>query len=273
MTDFDLSTFRSKVLDYYEAYGRHDMPWRIPEPDDSFDPYKIMVSELMLQQTQVARVTPKFLAFIDQFPTVQQLAAASLGEVLTVWSGLGYNRRAKFLHQAAQTVVGDFQGIFPATVEDLIQLPGVGKNTAGAIMAYAFNRPVVFIETNIRTVYIHHFFHDQLDIPDAAITELVQQTIDRENPRLFYWALMDYGAYLKQIVGNLNKLSKSYATQSTFEGSARQIRGKVIKLLAAHPCSATHLQAQISDDRLPLILTELLHEGLITRTAEGYQLG
>src|SRR6476620_8730084 len=165
-----------------------DMPWR-----DDTRPYYVLVSELMLQQTQVSRVIPKFNAFVEAFPNEQTLAESSLAEVLVRWQGLGYNRRAKFLHDAAKRIATEFGGVFPTEAHDILSLPGVGKNTLGAIQAYAFNQSALFIETNIRTVYIHHFFNDQFDVSDSQISEKLEQTLDREHPRAFYWALMDYG--------------------------------------------------------------------------------
>lgn len=268
----ETTKFNEILWDYYAAHGRHDLAWRQPEVDGTFDPYKILVSELMLQQTQVSRVIPKFNEFLMKFPNFTALAQASLAEVLIAWSGLGYNRRAKFLWQAAQTVQTDFGGVFPSTAEQLVKLPGVGKNTAGAILAYAFNQPVVFIETNVRTVYIHHFFQDQVDIPDAAIDDLLQATLDRENPREFYWALMDYGSHLKQTVGNLNRYSKSYAKQSKFEGSRRQVRGQVLRALAGKTMTAEELAATIQDSRLPAVLEDLVTEGLVQQAGTSYAL-
>jgi A/G-specific adenine glycosylase len=259
-------TFQTIVREYYQAHGRHDLPWRVAEPGGGFDPYKILVSELMLQQTQVSRVIPKYEEFLAMFPTVSSLAAASLADVLRAWSGLGYNRRAKFLHQAAQKIVHDYQGKFPNVAYMLQTLPGIGPNTAGAIMAYAFNQPAVFIETNIRTVFIHHFFQDQTDISDKILLELVDQTLDRRQPREWYWALMDYGSHLKQTVGNPNRQARQYAKQSKFEGSRRQIRGQIIKLLASQPYTAAKLRQQIADQRLGSVIDELLQEGLITRS-------
>lgn len=264
--------FNEQLWHYYAKAGRHDLPWRRAEADGSFDPYKIMVSELMLQQTQVVRVLPKYQAFLQQFPSTEALANAELKDVLIAWSGLGYNRRAKFLWQAAQKVSRSFHGNFPSVVSELVELPGVGKNTAGAIMAYAFNQPVVFLETNIRTVYIHHFFHDQIDIPDAAISELVEQTLDHENPREFYWALMDYGSFLKQTVGNVSRFAKGYTKQSQFQGSRRQIRGQVLRLLAEEPKNLAQLTEIINDDRLAEVLSDLVSEGLIAQSAQIYHL-
>jgi A/G-specific adenine glycosylase len=259
-------TFRAIIREYYQAQGRHDLPWRQAGPDGNFDPYRIMVSELMLQQTQVVRVIPKYEAFLAAFPTVSSLASASLADVLRAWSGLGYNRRAKFLRQAAQRIVGEHDGEFPRDVPALQMLPGIGPNTAGAIMAYAFNQPAVFVETNIRTVFIHHFFQDQTDVTDRAIRDLVGATLDRRNPRVWYWALMDYGSHLKQTVGNPNRRARQYAKQSRFEGSRRQIRGRIIKLLGSRPYTPAKLRQQLADKRAEGVINELLQEGLITRS-------
>lgn len=268
----ETTKFNEILWAYYAAHGRHDLPWRQPESDGTFDPYKILVSELMLQQTQVKRVIPKFHEFLMKFPTSARLAAAPLADVITLWSGLGYNRRAKFLWQAAQMIEQDFNGHFPTSVSDLVKLPGVGKNTAGAIATYAFNQPAVFIETNVRTVYIYHFFKDQSDIPDAAIHELLQATLDTERPREFYWALMDYGSYLKQTVGNVSRYSKGYVKQSTFEGSRRQVRGQVLRALADGSMTEQELAKSISDDRLSAVLRDLAAEQLIVHREGRYDL-
>jgi len=263
--------FQQIVMDYYRAKGRHDLPWRQPLADGSFDPYSILVSEIMLQQTQVARVLPKFTTFTMQFPSIAALAAAPLGEVLKAWSGLGYNRRAKFLWQAAQQVMATHHGRLPDTLSELVCLPGVGTNTAGAVLAYAFNKPVVFIETNIRTVFIHHFFANEPAVPDRAISDIVAATVP-DDPREWYWALMDYGTHLKQIVGNVSQRSKHYTKQSTFVGSKRQIRGRVLQLLAEGSRKTTELAGEIQDDRLDLVLADLVREGLITEHAGQYKL-
>jgi len=262
--------FLETLWAHYATSGRSALPWRLSSVSGTFDPYSILVSELMLQQTQVARVIPKYQAFLGQFPTAHSLAAADLGDVLRAWQGLGYNRRAKFLWQAAQAV--EALGNFPDTVEGLVRLPGVGVNTAGAIMAYAYNQPVVFVETNIRTVYIHHFFPSRTDVSDKEITALVQQTLDLENPREFYWALMDYGSHLKATVGNPNKASKHYAKQSSFQGSRRQVRGQIIRVLGAGNYTLGALQLAIPDDRTPAVLQELLNEGLVRQTGDQYGL-
>jgi A/G-specific adenine glycosylase len=245
------------------------MPWRQPDSQGEFDPYAIMVSEIMLQQTQVSRVVPKYQEFIASFPTVSALAKASLGEVLKAWSGLGYNRRAQYLHQAAQQI-GD--GPFPQTMEALVRLPGVGVNTAAAIMNYAYNQPTPFIETNIRTVYIHHYFNDQPEpVNDKQLLPLIEETIDWEHPREWFWALMDYGAHLKATIGNLSRFSQHYAKQSAFQGSRRQVRGQIIRLLTQTSHSYEQLCQQIDDPRLSDILVELTQEGLIITAKNQYR--
>lgn len=233
-----IAQFQADVLGYYQAHKRR-MSWR---DNPSF--YNVLVSELMLQQTQVSRVMPKFTAFMTRFPDIESLAAAPLADVLVAWQGLGYNRRAKFLHQAAGIIK---QTGAPASLAELIKLPGVGKNTAGAIMAYAYNEPVVFVETNIRTVFIHEFFADKTSVDDEEIRALVTLSLDRENPRQWYYALMDYGTYLKsQSLGSIRK-SRHYVKQSTFEGSLRQARGQIIKALTAGPHDTASLARTIGD--------------------------
>lgn len=241
-----------------------DMPWR-----EDTRPYYVLVSELMLQQTQVARVIPKFEAFIARFPDEQSLASAPLADVLTMWQGLGYNRRARFLHEAARMIVDEFGGIFPSTVPGMLRLPGVGKNTAGAISAYAFNQPVLFIETNIRTVYIHHFFDDLFDIDDKQILAVLEKTIDRENPRWFYQNMMDYGSWLKAHgVRNIAQ-SKHYKKQSPLKGSLREMRGMIIRELTMGVASEAGLHQRLGlDDRFVPALAALLAEGMVAREGD-----
>ena len=167
--------FVKTVWKYYRLQGRHDHPWR-----KTHDPYRILVSEMMLQQTQVGRVLPKYMAFLRKFGTVQKLSKASLGDVLREWQGLGYNRRAKMLHLCAQKVVSEYKGKFPKMHGELMKLPGIGHYTAGAVMAFAYNEAVPIIETNIRTAYIHHFFNDEVDVADATLMLLISDTVDRQ---------------------------------------------------------------------------------------------
>ena len=264
--------FQQTVWHYYNQYARRELPWRQPEPDGSFDPYKIVVSELMLQQTQVNRVIPKYLTFLGKFPTVQILAKASLSDVLIAWQGLGYNRRAKFLWQAAKMVVSEYGGEFPQDQKELTKLPGVGVNTAGAVVAYAYNQPVVFLETNVRTVYIHHFFEDQEAVSDKDISDIVEQTLPQENIREWYWAIMDYGTYIKQTHGNKTRASKSYVKQSPFHGSKRQVRGAVIRYLSYQPGTLERLAEQIPDARLTEVMQDLLKEDMVHEDQGYYRL-
>lgn len=257
--------FNDAVWQYYHEHGR-ELPWRQVDQDGLIDPYYVLVSEIMLQQTQAQRVIPKYEAFLLAFPTVQTLAAASLDTVLAQWNGLGYNRRAKFLWQAAQRVVDVHGGIMPSDEAGLVALPGVGVNTARAVLAYAYNQPVVFVETNIRTVFIHHFFEEESSVHDKAILELVAETVDKEHPREWYWALMDYGTHLKKTVGNLSRSSKHYTKQTTFAGSKRQVRGQIIKRLIDGPKSYEALQREIDDDRFAAVVDDLLREELIRQT-------
>jgi A/G-specific adenine glycosylase len=267
-----MESFSKTVWQYYRLHGRHDLPWRQLGADGRIDPYKVLVSELMLQQTQVQRVIPKFEGFVQQFPTFEVLANAPLAEVLKAWNGLGYNRRAKFLWHAASQVVHDYSGVLPQTTSELTTLSGVGPNTAGAILAYAHNKPSIFIETNIRTVFIHHFFAGQTQVSDKHIVDMVARTLP-DNPREWYWALMDYGTHLKQTIGNLNKLSKHYVKQSAFHGSKRQIRGAVLRLLVHQPYTITEIADLIADERLDDVMNDLVKEGLLKVHGGRYKLG
>jgi A/G-specific adenine glycosylase len=245
-----------------------DMPWR-----RDTQPYYVLVSELMLQQTQVDRVIPKFEAFIRAFPTITVLADSSLADVLTLWSGLGYNRRAKFLHNAAKAVKEQFNGTIPSEIDDLVSLPGVGVNTAGAIRAYGFNLPTHFIETNVRTVYFYHFFPDQDAVSDKELKEVVAATADDEHPREWHWALMDYGAYLKKNgAGGLSK-SKHYKKQSALKGSVREVRGAILRELTVSRQSIDELRHNLhADDRFTVALEGLLRDGLIVQDGDRLHL-
>lgn len=200
------------------------MPWR-----EHLDPYWILISELMLQQTQVDRMRPKFDVFTSEFPDVAALAAADQSAVTKAWQGLGYNRRALYVARAARMIMDEFGGNVPSAPEDLVRLPGVGPNTAGAVAAYAYNQPVLFVETNVRTVYFHHFYASEAGVTDRVILEKLAQTIDTKNPREFYWALMDYGSHLKKSGVRVNHQSKHYKKQSKLQGSLREMRGLILK--------------------------------------------
>lgn len=238
------------------------MPWR-----EDTRPYYVIVSELMLQQTQVERVIPKFTAFIARFPNEEALAEASLSEVLALWNGLGYNRRAKYLHDTAKIITNELHGEFPSDYESFLRLSGVGPNTAGAILAYAFNKPVVFIETNIRTVYFHHFFADGEKVSDLALKDLIGETIDTEHPREFYWSLMDYGTYLKKQGAGAIKQSLHYKKQSALKGSVREVRGQIVKQLTQGEQTIKELQRNVIQDyRFVPALEGLIRDGLVSES-------
>ncbi|MDB5245205.1 MAG: A/G-specific adenine glycosylase [Parcubacteria group bacterium] len=265
-----IAKFREVVWKHYKKHGRHSLPWRT-----THDPYRILVSEVMLQQTQVERVLEYYRDWMKLYPTVKKLAEAPLAEVLTHWQGLGYNRRAKMLHDAAKAVVGDYKGKMPKTVEELESLPGVGHYTARAVAAFAYNQDVVFIETNIRTVVTHHFFNDKEGVADAEIFEVLERALPKGSAREWYAALMDYGAHLKRSGVRINKKSKTYTKQSTFAGSGREVRGAIVRELTTKPATLVRLLKLFDTDRAPQIhaqLEKLLNEGIIEKGARLYRL-
>ncbi len=260
------AAFRKEIYGYYARQGR-DLPWR-----RMTDPYHVLVSEVMLQQTQVERVILKYQQFIEAFPDVQSLANASLKRVLSVWQGLGYNRRAKALKEAARMIMDVFGGTVPRSIDDLVRLPGIGTATASSIAAFAFNIPTVFIETNIRTVFIHFFLKGETAVSDAEILPLVEKTLDRRNPRKWYNALMDYGTTLKKLVVNPNRRSTRYQRQSAFQGSDRQVRGAILRALNKGDSTVTKLKKDLSveSERLKRILGQLEREGFIRIKGSRY---
>lgn len=261
--------FVKEVWEYYERHGRRSLPWR-----NTKNAYHILVSEIMLQQTQVDRVLPKYTAFLKKFSSFATLAEAPLGDVLREWQGLGYNRRAKMLHQCAQAVVREYKGRLPRTHSELMKLPGIGHYTAGAVMAFAFHESIPIIETNIRTVYIHHFFNDDTDVLDVDIQKIVARTLDAGNPREWYYALMDYGVFLKKTIGNQNSRSKHYTKQSTFKNSDRQIRGAILRLLTqgTYTRKKMHTALPFEIDRIDAQCEKLLTEGLIVLEQKQFNL-
>jgi A/G-specific adenine glycosylase len=263
--------FRKIVWDFYTQHGRHTLPWRLTR-----DPYKILVSEIMLQQTQVERVIPYYARFLNKFPTVEKLAKAKRPELLTAWQGLGYNRRAINLQRTAQVIVQKYKGKFPTIYSELVELPGVGPATAGDLLAFAYNKPAVVLETNIRHVFFHHYFshmkerHGQAcKIYDKEVAPLVAKTLDRENPREWYYALMDYGSHLKRgdrvQSRTLHRMSAHYTKQSKFQGSNRELRSQILKLMLERPRTEKEI-LKLLDAPAPAIKRNLLamrKEGLI----------
>ena len=257
--------FTNRVLRYYMQHKR-SLPWRDIEQLSIKDRgYRVIVSEFMLQQTQVQRVVPKFTAWMQRWPTIDHFTAASFADVLSLWSGLGYNRRARYVHGALQRILTDYEGIVPKSTETLASLPGIGTNTAGAIVVYTYNEPMIFIETNIRTVYLHEFYANTPDaISDKQLRSKVADTLDTVNPRQWYYALMDYGTYIKHQHGTPLAKSAHYKKQSVFEGSNRQIRGKIIYALTQlQSIEIEQLQEELQDARLHDCIQSLSSEGMI----------
>ncbi len=257
--------FRRRLYRFFHEQGRQ-MPWRATS-----DPYHILVSEIMLQQTQVERVALKYDPFIQTFPDVWSLARAPLRDIMAAWQGLGYNRRALALQRIARRLVTDFDGRLPVEVETLRTFPGIGEATAGALAAFAFNQPVVFIETNIRRVFLHCFFPGQTGVRDREILPLVEQTLDRLQPRSWYYALMDYGTMLKRAAPNPNRRSAHHQRQAPFADSDRQIRGLILKALLGSPAlAAADLVKAVGKDpaRTTGLIHTLIKEGFLEREGD-----
>jgi A/G-specific adenine glycosylase len=220
--------FQHLIWDYYREHGRM-FPWR-----QTRDPYHILVSEIMLQQTPTSRVLQKYDGFIGSFPDFSALAGVPLREILHAWQGLGYNRRALALKEIARTVLTDFNGELPSSPHNLAKLHGIGRCSASAIAALAFNQPTVFVETNIRAVFLYFFFRNEIEVSDREILPLVEATMDKTHPREWYYALFDYGAMLKKSV-RLGLQSRHYRKQGPFKGSDREMRGRILRILLARP--------------------------------------
>ncbi len=250
------------VYDFYKS-NKRILPWRATR-----DPYRILLSELMLQQTQVARVMEKYRLFLGKFPTIASVASAQPSAILSAWSGLGYNRRALALKKMAVIIVNQYNGKIPHEAELLKKLPSVGDATANAVCAFAFSKQVVFLETNIRAVFIHHFFRDWENVKDSQILPLVEKMLDTQNPREWYYALMDYGVSLKRLHRNPARRSAHYQKQSGFAGSNRQIRGAIIRLLIGRKSiTESSLISQLSfpKTRIKEMLKTLTTEGFIEK--------
>jgi A/G-specific adenine glycosylase len=259
------ATFRAEVLQHSGAHGR-DLPWRRTR-----DPYAILVSEVMLQQTQVSRVMAKYGEFLAAFPGLEELASAPLAAVLDVWSGLGYNRRAVNLRSVAEHVVAEHGGAVPSDPAVLATLPGIGPATANAVATYAFGALAPFIETNVRAVLLHHFFADADGVPDRVLAPIADALWDPADPRTFGYALMDYGAWLKRAIPNPSRRSSHHARQSRFEGSDRQARAAFVRaLMRAGTLTTDELasDAGVDGDRAGGLLEDLAREGLISRDGD-----
>lgn len=301
-----IAAFTKEVWAHYRAHGRHDMAWR---RDTS--PYAIVVSEIMLQQTQVSRVETKFASWMKRFPSWQALAAASTKDVLSEWSGLGYNRRALYLKriaehlQSARGASGNAHGggdissrapmrfasnfdpkhvvsqkNIPDTYAALRELPGIGPNTAGAILAYAFNKPHPFIETNIRSAYIHFFFpRSRAKIPDAKLLPLIEETLAdphiSAHAREWHWALMDYGSYIKSMHPNPSRKSAHHIKQSAFKGSNRELRAAILRFILEKPARGSAIVKRFAEYPATQVRTNvaaLASEGFLTQKDGTYRI-
>jgi A/G-specific adenine glycosylase len=261
--------FKRLIWGYYAKHGR-SLPWRMTR-----DPYRILVSEIMLQQTQVSRVLAKYPLFIKRFPTMRSLAHGGLREIMLAWQGLGYNRRALLLKRLAETVVVEHRGRIPRERETLKGLPGVGNATSGALCAFAFNQPEAFIETNIRSVFIHYFFQGKRSVRDSELLPFVERSVEKTNPREWYYALMDYGVHLKDTIPDPGKKSAHYKKQAPFEGSNRQLRGMILKALVERKRLTVPVLNRLTGcgaKRLQAALRELRAEGLITKKGLSLQI-
>ncbi len=262
-----VESFRGLIYEYYGAHGR-SFPWR-----ETADPYGIIVSEIMLQQTQTHRVLPKYEAFIGRWPTFEALASASLKEVFGVWRGLGYNRRARALTEIARIVTEEYGGGLPETEEELEKLPMIGRTTARAVLAFAFDHPVVFIETNIRRVFIYFFFERTDEVRDSMILPVAERTADAEDPRSWHYALMDYGVMLKSRIPNPNARSAHFTRQSPFENSNRQIRGSILRVLNERSRLGEHelyCSLEFERERIRSCLDSLVSEGMVAERRSEY---
>lgn len=273
----EIQSFIEKVWQQGEKLYR-DLPWR-----NTQNPYEVLVSEIMLQQTQVQRVLAYWPRFLKLFPSVDALAAADVSVVLEAWQGLGYNRRALALYRCARTCSHLYQGNLPKTYDELLSLDGVGPATAGGVCAFAYNMPVVYLETNVRTVFLHEFFPYGNNVSDKELIGLIEASCSQDNPRSWYYALLDYGAYLKQTLPNPSRRSKHHQKQSTFEGSRRQKRSELLRIVLANPgitlegmlfelneFEKQHGRGVLEKDYVSTLATTLAQEGFFSEKEGTY---
>lgn len=256
------------------------LPWRHID-----DAYAVLVSEIMLQQTQVTRVLRYWEPFLDRFPTLDALASTETGAVLESWQGLGYNRRALMLKRCAETCSTRFHGELPHSHEELVALPGIGPATAAGVRAFAWNEPDVYLETNVRTVYIYEWFADALEpVRDRDLIPIVKATCSEDRPRDWYYALLDYGAHLKATLPNPSRKSAHHTRQSTFEGSRRQKRAEIVRqvlddpginfdelLIRLNEREAAAGRAPVDEDTASSIIAELIAEGFFHEERGTYR--
>ena len=255
-----------------------DLPWR-----DTHDPYAILLSEVMLQQTQVSRVMGRWEQWLDTFPTIADLASAPLPPVLELWQGMGYNRRALNLKRCAEEVVAMHDGVVPSDKKALLGLPGIGPSTSAGVRVFAFRQPDMYLETNVRAVFIHELFPGRESVADKELVSLVEATCPQDaRVRAWYYALLDYGAYLKKTMPNPTRRSKHYTRQSKFEGSHRQKRAYLLRRVIDDALSTEDLARDLAQserasgrqepsvEEVRAILDELEREGFVMRRGDAW---
>ncbi len=272
-----MDAFRERIREQGRLH-RRDLPWRYIE-----DPYAVLVSEVMLQQTQVKRVLDYWPRFLALFPTIDALAAADTSDVLEQWQGLGYNRRALALKRCADICAAEHGGRLPQTADELVKLPGIGPATAAGVVAFALDRPALYLETNVRTVFLHELFPGEEGVKDAALIPLVELACPADGVRDWYYALLDYGAHLKATLPNPSRRSAHHTRQSAFEGSRRQKRAELVRIvLAAGPEGIDAAEAGallneterragrdgVGDEEIASIIDDLASEGFFKRVGE-----
>jgi len=257
----DIVRFRSLIYSYYDDYGRV-FPWR-----ETSDPYRILLSELMLQQTQTERVLPKYHLFLEAYPDFHALAEASASDILMLWKGLGYNRRALALLKIAREAVDRWDGGLPDDENQLRSLYMVGPATAAAVLSFAYQKPALYLETNIRRVLLYCFFSNAANVKDGDLYAALDRVLDRTDPKNWYYALMDYGVFLKKMIENPNRRSAHYAKQPAFRNSDREIRGKLLSLFIEKGASSfEEIQRYLDfpEERLKICLDALIKEGFLS---------
>lgn len=262
-----ITSFQQKIFLWWSIHKR-DLPWR-----RTHDPYRIMVSEVMLQQTQVLRVIPKYAEFIETFPTVFDLAISSPAQVLRVWKGMGYNRRALYLYKAANVIINEYRGIFPKSEQELAKLPGLGTYTARAILVFAYKQEVPLVDTNIRQIITHFFFNDEPQ-KESVIEEAARKLVPAGKSWQWHQALMDYAA-LELRNKQINKYTNKQMNKIPFRESNRFYRGRIIDRLRESDIAQKKLIKELEKQYTKPavffrpIIAGLLKDGLIEKISHG----
>ncbi|QIQ76296.1 A/G-specific adenine glycosylase [Halogeometricum borinquense] len=281
----DVDDVRDALISWYEADHR-DFPWRRTD-----DPYEILVSEVMSQQTQLGRVVEAWEDFLDEWPTAADLAAADRSDVVSFWSGhsLGYNNRAKYLHEAARQVIEEYDGEFPRSPDELSELMGVGPYTANAVASFAFNNGDAVVDTNVKRV-LHRAFAEIHNADDPAYEDVANALMPPGESRIWNNAIMELGGVACQKTPKCDEegcpwrewcyayqsgdfTAPDVPTQPEFEGSRRQFRGRIVRVLGKHEMDLDTLGHRIRVDYTPDgehgrewlrgLLSDLADDGLV----------